>query len=211
MSTPSKVSMANLAITKVGGARITSFGDDSPEARAIVSVYGEIRDEVLCEALWTFSQTRFALTQKDEDPVWTDDGMTIVYARPSDLIKINFVNFANARIKLEAAGILSDTSGLKILYTARVDDPVKYFPAFTNAMSTRLAAEIAFTLTTSRTLARELLEKYIKIDLPKAVAQDSQQGSVIPAIQDEWTGSRIAGTGSAVVGRAGQQTWHPFF
>ena len=151
------------------------------------------------------------MTQLDEDPVWTDDGMIIIYSKPPDYIKLNFVNFANARVKVEEAGILSDTSGLKILYTARVDNPVKYFPAFTNAMATRLAAEIAYAITNSRTLGESLMEKYLKIDLPKAMAQDSQQGTPLPPVQDEWVGSRIAGTGSSVVGRTGMATWHPIW
>ena len=207
MSSASKVRVANRAIIKVGGNPINAFDENSPEARAINAAYPEVRDEVLCEDLWTFAQKRANLVQLDEDPVWTDDDMSVIYAKPSDYLKMNFKNISFAKVKVEEAGILSDSEGLGILYTARIDDPTKYFPSFTTALVYKLAAEIAFTLTKSRTLMESLEGLYLEKYLPKAT-KDAQQGDPVEAAQSAWETARISGF-SQIEGRTGQEIWTP--
>jgi hypothetical protein len=205
----SKVALVNLALVKIGAKRISSFTENTPEARAVNAIYDDIRDEVLTEHLWSFAQKRAVLATLSTTPVMTEDGMTIVYAKPSDFLKLNFVSDSNAIVKVEQDGILSDTTGLKIIYTARIDDPTKYFPQFVSALACRLAVELCYNLIESATKAQALMEEYEKIKLPRAIAIDSQQGTPISARMDEWELARNVGVGFETH-RPGEATWHPF-
>ena len=197
-----------MVLSKLGAKRITTTSDDTVSARAAVAVYTEILDEVLMEAPWTFAQKRVALAELGTDPVWEDDGMTVAYGIPTDMLKLNYVNTPSATIRVESVGILSDTSGLEILYTYRATDTTKYSTMFVTALATRLAAEMAFGLTNSKTAMEYLMKEYEDIRLPRVIAADSQQGSPRQMAQNEWLGSRTSGSGG-IGGRSGWSTWEP--
>lgn len=207
----SKIQIANFALSKLGSRRIISLSEDTEEARVISATYDLILDEVLCEHEWSFAQKRAALAQLDTTLPMTDDGVSIVYAKPPDIIKLNYVNFEYATVKVESYGIVSNVNGLKLIYTYRNTDPTTYHPQFTTALAMRLASEIGFNLTESTSKAQALFEEYEKIRLPRAIASDSQQSTPLQPIQDEWEKSRIGGSSSGLVGRAGQQTWYPIY
>ena len=198
-----------MALSKLGAKRITTTSDDTVSARAAVAVYTEILDEVLMESPWTFAQKRVALAELGTDPVWTDDSMTIAYGIPTDMLKLNYTNMPSAIVRVEAVGILSDTSSLEILYTYRATDTTKYSTMFVTALATRLAAEMAFGLTNSKTAMEYLMKEYEDIRLPRAIQCDSQMGSPVGAIADEWLSSRISGSSGQITGRTGDSTWYP--
>ena len=157
---------------------------------------------------WTFAQKRVALAELGTDPVWTDDGMSIAYGIPTDMLKLNYTNIRSARVRIEGVGILSDTSSLEILYTYRATDTTKYSTMFVTALATRLASEMAFGLTNSKTAMEYLMKEYEDIRLPRAIAADSQQGSPRQMAQNEWLGSRISGSGG-IAGQTSWDTWYP--
>lgn len=203
----SKTKVANSALGKVGARFISSFNELSDEARIVNEVYNDILDEVLSEHLWTFAQKRAVLAVITGTPVMTEDGVTIIYAKPSDFIKLNFTNDPFSLVKVEGNEILSDTEDLKIIYTFRNEDPIKYFAKFTQALIYRLAAEICFALTESVKKTADLQNYYDNEALPSAVSVDSQQGTPVAPMQDEWLNSRIFGAGRfATTG----DTWHPW-
>ncbi|MFA5499489.1 MAG: hypothetical protein WC404_00240 [Candidatus Omnitrophota bacterium] len=201
----SKIKIANLALVKIGGKRISSFDEDSAFARAVKEVYDDARDDVLAEHMWTFAQKRAVLVQSAIIPVMTEDGMSIVYTPPTDLIKVNFVNIKGAVYRIEENGILSNTEGLKIIYTYRNDNPITYFSKFTSAFVCKLAYDLCFCITESKSKAESLLEEYEKIRLPRAIAADSQQGTPMAPQQDEWLLARQSGSQYGSTG----ETWHP--
>jgi len=208
MGSATSVRIINMALSKLGAKRITTISDDTVSARAAVAVYTEILDEVLMEAQWTFAQKRAALAVLTGDPTWTEDGMSIRYSYPTDFLKLNFTSDGSAKIRLEQDAILSDTASLKILYTYRATDTTKYSTMFVTALATRLAAEMAFGLTSSKTAMEYLMKEYEEIRLPRAIAADSQQGSPLSPSQNEWLGSRTSGSGG-IGGRSGWATWEP--
>jgi len=143
-----------------------------------------------------------------EIPAMDEDGMDVVYYRPTDFVELSLISDANAIVKWEGSRILSNVTGLKIIYTYQNDTPSTYTASFRKALANKIAAEIAFSITQSRSLAEALLEKYTKITLPKACSNDSSQGTPMEMRADEWENARISGSG-ATVPRANQQTWHP--
>lgn len=208
-----KIGLANVALRKIGAARISNLTDDTPEARAVNDVYPDILKEVLSEEIWTFAQHRATLAQLSITIPSDYDGVTIAYALPNDFVKLNFYSDRSALVSLENISgqnvLLSDTNGLAIRYTFYNDDPATYGSNFTAALIARLASEICFNLTQATKESKILYENYLKVLLPKARSTDAQQGTPNEAVQDEWEIARnIAGSG--IIGRPGQQTWHPY-
>jgi hypothetical protein len=137
----------------------------------------------------------------------TDTETTVVvYQKPADMVKLIKKSSSAAVVKVEQDKIIADVQSLKIIYTFLNTDATQYFSKFTQALVTRLAAEIAFPVTNSLQKAEQLLKIYNDIDLPKAVAIDSTQSTPEEAQQDEWLNAHLEGTSRfATTG----QTWHP--
>jgi len=210
MVTISDVSICNQALIALGGTTITSLEERTKNARICNATYEQTRNNVLTDHIWTFAQKRAELTDLDEEPEWTDDLMTVTYEKPDDCLKINFVNIQSAIVKIEGDEILSNVSGLKVKYTYEVTDPTTFFPKFVEALVARLAAEMAYAVTSSRSLADSLFTIYYEKKLPRAISADSQQGTPQGVAQDDILASRISGGGS-LIGRAGFETWYPCY
>jgi len=297
-----KLSVSNQALTLIGGARLTTYGETTTEeGRVISAVYDDVRDMVLGEHPWGFAQKRAVLVDMtkpvidiwvtetayavddvveydsehytcliahtsdvftvdltavkwelttdwvtattyspgdqvyyngvsyscvtlhtsgvwatdlaavkwiaSEYPAMDEDNMTKVYKLPSDFVHLSYTSDENAKVKVEGARVLSDTGSLKIAYTYQNDTPSLYTAMFRIALSVRLAAEICFNLTNMATKAADLMEKYETIDLPKAMATDSNQETPRSVRQDEWENAKRAGAG--IIGKTGDATWHP--
>lgn len=149
-----------------------------------------------------------------DEMVFTDDGMSVVYAEPSNLLKINFINdpnitFARESMLINSTAvkvILADSNNLKIKYTFQNDDLRTYFASALTALAGQLAMISCYNLVESRTVRSDIRDEYEKILLPRAISSDSQQGTPNEARSDEWESGRLVG---GLVGRAGAQTWHP--
>ena len=130
MTAISEVSICNQALIALGAKTISALSESSKNARICNALYAQKRDNVLTDHVWNFAQKRAVLATLETDPTWTDDDMTVMYQKPTDCLKINYVNIESAVVKIEEDKILSDTTGLKIKYTQRITDPMKYFPKF---------------------------------------------------------------------------------
>lgn len=208
MTAISEVSICNQALIALGGATIASLTENSKNARLCNAIYNQTRDNVLTDHVWNFAQKRAVLATLADPPVWDEDWMTVRYQKPTDCLKINFVSIESAIVKIESDKILSNETGLKIKYTERVTDPMKFFPKFVEALVARLSAELAYAVTSSKTLAESLFTIYYEKKLPQAISLDSQQGSAQAIAQDDILISRISG-GGPLSGRAGFETWFP--
>lgn len=148
----------------------------------------------------------------EDEILFTEDDTSIIYAEPTDLLKLTHVNDKDAVHFRESMLINSvatkviraNAEGLKIIYTFQNDDLRTYYPPSFEALATKLAADAAFDITENNKKASELLQEYETVRLPRAIASDSQQGSPTEARQDAWETARE--TGQFVV--AGE-TWHP--
>ena len=208
MAAITEESICNQALVALGGTAIATLTERTKNGRLCNTMYAQTRNNVLTDHIWNFAQKRIALTDLDTEPEWTDDLMTVTYSKPTDCLKINFVNIESAIFKIEGDKVLSNESGLKIKYTSEITDPTKFFSKFIEALVARLAAEMAYAVTSSRSLADSLFTIYYNKKLPQAISVDSQQGTPQAAKQDDILASRISGGGS-LIGRAGFETWFP--
>ena len=145
--------------------------------------------------------------QKAFDLPATDSDVIYVYNKPSDMVKPIKKSIQNATVKIELNKIIADEPDLAIVYTYFNETPSQYFPKFTQALITRLASEICFTITNSAKKTNDLKSLYEDMDLPRAISVDSTQGTPTEAMQDEWLNARIVGSGGySTTG----ETWHPY-
>jgi hypothetical protein len=185
-----KVELINKALTYIGAAPITSIDDSTNNARIMNRVYDSSRRSILSECMWNFAVKRSLLATSAETLDWYDTGVTIVYMKPSDCIRIFSTNSASATWKEEGDLIVSDTNGLGIKYVYDLDIPSKYPASFAEAFVDRLAADAAFMILNSVKIAEAYLEKYEKLSLPKARAENAQVGTQQYVLDDAWENAK---------------------
>lgn len=197
----SQVEIANRALTKLGAARIISFGDDNKQARAISSMWDIVRDSELRAHIWSFSVKRTALPALVSTPDW---GYEYEYQVPGDylrLLQVNDVyngpsmddyrNGATADYVLEGRKILTDFGApLKIRYIARMEDTTMWDTNFVEAFACKLAFELAEDLTQSNQKKGTAFDEY-KMSLMTAVRAASIEQPAQDLPDNSWLLSRL--------------------
>jgi hypothetical protein len=197
----SQVDIANRALTKLGAARIISFSDDNKQARAVSSMFNIVRDAELRSHIWSFSVKRASLAALVSTPDW---GFQKEFQIPSDCLRILMVNdvyggpsmedYRNqpvADYSLEGNKILTDFSApLKIRYIARIADTTQWDAMFVEAMSCRLAMELAEDLTQSNS-KRELAQAEYMAALRGAIRASAVEQPSQAMPDNEWLLSRL--------------------
>ena len=197
----SQVDIANRALTKLGAARIISFGDDNKQARAVSSMFDIVRDAELRSHIWSFSIKRTSLPALISAPDW---GFKSEYQIPADCLRILMVNdvyggpnmsdYRNsptADYSLEGNKILTDFGApLKLRYISRVQDTTQWDSMFVEAMACRLAMEMAEDLTQSNT-KRELAQAEYMAMLRSAIRASSIEQPAQDLPDNSWLLSRI--------------------
>jgi hypothetical protein len=182
----SKVEIANLALEMVAAREINSFTDGSVNASIIARWYPRTLRYCLNKSLWTFATKRVDLVATSDTIPWNSYGMDYSYAYPSDKVRIFGYSYPRARVREEATWILSDTDGLGCLYVYLNDNPETYTPEFEEALATKIAADIAFKVTTDESVTKAMIEKFQSIALPEALSVNSQNSTPTSVIDDEW-------------------------
>lgn len=190
----SKTDIVNKALTLVGASPITDISDDSENARVLNRVYETALKYVLSECKWNFATKRANLSEITNTLDFNDVGESIVYQKPTDMIRIYSVNPPRASWREEGDNIISDSSELGVRYVYYLDTPSKYPMYFTEAFIDKLASDVAYTIVNSATLAEKFVNKYEKISLPKAVSANSQTGIQQGMQDDAWEFAKFQDT-----------------
>jgi len=197
----SSIEIANRALTKLGAARIISFGDDNKQARAVQSMFDIVRDAELRAHIWSFAIKRASLAALTSTPDW---GYTYEYQVPSDLLRIlqvndvyngpSFEDYRNqsvAEYALEGNKILTDFAApLRIRYVAQITDTSQWDSTFVEAFACRLAVEMAEDLTQSNT-KRELAQKEYEQALMMAIKAGGLETPPQALPDNTWVLSRL--------------------
>jgi hypothetical protein len=197
----SEVEIANRALTKLGAARIISFGDDNKQARSISSMFDIVRDSELRAHIWSFSVKRVALPALVSTPDW---GYDLQYEVPSDYLRLlqvndfyngpsldDYRNAATADYVLEGRKILTNFGApLKVRYIARVEDTTMWDTNFVEAFACKLAFELAEDLTQSNQKKDTAYNEY-KIAIMTAVRSASIEQPAQDLPDNSWLLSRL--------------------
>lgn len=175
----SVVGIVNSGLIKVGADTITSLTDDSPEARAANAQYEKLRDEVLRAHPWNFAVTRASLARLAEAPAF---GFAYQYQLPADCLRVLAMNLGRARFEIEGRRLLTDEESADIVYIARITDPNAFDAMFREALAYRIAADLAYPLANSTTLAGTMMQLY-RDALALARAIDGQEGGAQTAVE----------------------------
>jgi len=185
-----KTELINKALTLIGAAPITSIDDSTNNARIMNRVYDSSLRSILSECCWNFATKRKLLATSSETLDWYDTGVTIIYGKPSDCIRIFGTNDDAATWKEEGDLIMSDTTGLGIRYVYYMDTTSKFPSSFAEALVDRLASDTAFMVLNNSKIAQAYLEKYERVSLPKARSENAQVGTQQYLKDDAWENAK---------------------
>lgn len=150
----SDVDIVNMALAHIGDkATVTSISpsDGSVQADIAARVYAQVRDWLLERFAWKFARRRATLAELSTVMGSWDH----VYAEPNNCLRLLSVlptgytsDDAGVEFDTETDDngqglILTDAQNATVLYLARVTDPGKFTPGFTEALSWYLAASFA--------------------------------------------------------------------
>ena len=198
MATYTTVGICNHALVLCGASPITSLSDDTANARALNVVYENSRKSFLTECRWTFALTRSTLATVATTAIaFLYDSEIAVYTRPTDALRVWQMSDIEAIWREEGAYIISNTASLGTLYTFDHSEIGLWRHKTIEAFIDKLCSDICFMILNSGPKAQAFLEKYQKVTLPKAMAEDSQTGLHQEVIDNEWLKSKYGGGGNA--------------
>lgn len=190
------VDICNLALTHIGAFPMTSLSEATPEAGYCNRLYPVARDTVLREHAWNFAAKTVALaTVTDTHPRYD-----YVYALPADCLvarkiintlsdaKIDFEIFRNADDS--AQRIATDQAEAELAYTAKTTNTLFFNPEFIDALSWRLAADLAMPIRGDLNAQQSAMNMYFSI-IMKAQAVDANEGSKGPSTTCAFLDARL--------------------
>lgn len=198
---PSKVQIANIALTTyLGKGRINALDDRAPAAQAVDIHYDEVRREILSEWPWNFAtrQAMLARVSVNDRPEWESK-----FSLPAKLLRLNWVNdplsakdalqcrrvYDTAR-HVQGSFIYSDLTEASAEFISDVDDPTVYPPKFTQAFAALLAARMVAVLVETASKAQAAMDAYT-VYLDEAKVADIQTEPPIVVIKGiNWAEAR---------------------
>jgi len=190
-TTTAKLNIINKALTLIGAEPINTLSDGTTNSDIVDRVYTTALKSILSECQWGFATKRALLTTVATTTIaWFysgDNADSIVYSKPSDIIRIFGTNDDDALWRDEGDYIIADTSGLGLKYVYYTTDAEKYPASFVEALVDLVAYQACFMIVNSASKAREMFEKYEKVSLPKAKSENAQTGVQQYLKDDAWT------------------------
>ena len=179
----SDVSICNQALSWLGQRPIISLNDPSTTAQLCKANYELLRDAVLESHSWTFALGSVKL----ESTQLNEFGTEHVYPIDNEWLHILHVyrdipnggnyggNFSQANWHIEGQKIVAKETVLFVEFIKRVKAPNQFSSLFIQALSARLAADLAVPVTENRKLQADMWALY-ENKLEEAVARDGMQG-----------------------------------
>ena len=158
----SVVQICNAALTALGADSIVSLTEASEQARLCKSRYESVRDAVLRAHPWNGAVARATLPAASETPLF---GYLYRYSLPTDPYCLRVLKLAeNAAFRTAGRFLETDAAPpVRIEFIKRVEDPNDFDSLLSEAISARLAAEIAYKLTGSGQVREEQWRLYLAV------------------------------------------------
>jgi hypothetical protein len=190
----SETDVANMALRLVGGTRITSLTQGTPNANAVQDIFEFVRDTLL-EYPWNFATKRVELAQSATPPGF---GYDFAYALPSDWLftlsvhdndgGVGTIDYRHEQVGAQNV-ISTNCTSVYIVYTYKETDTNLMPPAFRTALASAMARDLAITVANSNTL-EDQLSKRAKKDLAHAKSLDAMGSFPEPRPRGTWANSR---------------------
>ena len=179
MAASSETGIVNTGLILLGELPILSLTDDSDVARAANAVFTQIRDEVLAHHPWNGCTKQVTLAQLSGTPIF---GWSYQYVYPSDGLRILFTDDDQYSWKVsigtdgQSKVVLSNAPTMAVEYIFRQTNVSRYGSWLSFAMSKRMAAELALTLTQHQGKAQGFMAAY-QAQLSMSKMMDGQEQS----------------------------------
>ena len=183
----SSIDLCNSALTLLGQPTITSLSANSRAAKLVNQRYQYIIDAVLRAYPWNCAIERKSLSADSTAPTF---GYDYRYALPTSpyCLKVIEMEEKDMVFKIEGRYLLTDESSAKILYIARI--AVGTFDSLLfEAVAARIAADIAFPLTNSTSMAQNAMQAY-QFKINEAQDIDAQEGTSEEIYAEDWINAR---------------------
>jgi len=195
----SKVQICNLALSNIHftDTTISNFDTDTGKAASQCRIrYDVVRRFVLADHHWNFAGKRIALADIQNPPAtWG-----YRYDYPSDCLQFRAIqkiskNAVPLPYQVEDDGtdgglcILTDVESAIGIYTRDVENAALFSPSFVDALSWRMASELAAPLTGNLRI-QEVCESVYRTKLAAAKSADGMEGQASAALNAPWERAR---------------------
>lgn len=194
-----KVEICNIALSRIGMDSIERIDEASQQARKCQQFYDVTRRNVLRAVPWPFATRRVRLALKEETP----PDYKYAYGYPADAVCLRklFADKFNNIPEKTPYKIVSNKTG-KLLYTNVADAWIEYTAdvtdcslfddGFIQAFSWKLAAEMAFTLTSNNGIFSMCVQMFNDYK-ERAMAEAMNEENVIDQDLDTFANARFSG------------------
>ncbi len=197
------VDACNLALARLGDARISSMSDGSAQAAYCTTFYAHTLKELQTDYDWQFCR-KLATATATTAPAF---GYSAAYTLPADflrLLRVNGIDEDENFGKWEIVGATLHTSltaPIQIDYIANVTTVTLFPPVFTELFSLKLAANLAMPLTGSKELFSQIAEAFAanlqRPSVKQLVATSARERTAAATSVDELCRQAILRLGTA--------------
>lgn len=174
----SAIDICNLALSRLGAQRITSFSDDTIEAQECDAIYAMVTEDVQSMGPWMCQKFRVALPQVTAAPAF---GFNFAYQLPVSPLCLRVLKFDNMKVgdsdfQIENNLLLTNNTFASILYMGLVTDEQAYDPYLKFTIVDFLAAQMAYKITGSIDTQQKLMQ-YAEQKMGQRLTLSGLQGS----------------------------------
>lgn len=190
----SNVFICNLALQKLGAARITNLSDGSANSNECNAAFEHVRDTELRTNKWKFALSRTVLAAVPVSPAF---GYAFAYPLPSDCLRPLFPSRVELDWKVENHNgvpslLTSEGDAIELRYIKRVTDPTLFDPLFVEAVACKLAIQLCERLTQSNT-KKEAAERAYTYAIKEARRINAIEIGRAKSPPDTWVAARSVG------------------
>jgi len=156
------VQICNIALTRVGGKRISSLSEQSENAIIANTIYNPIYEHVLASYEWHCAIRRAKLAQLSSSPEYEYDYKYQLPSSPKCLRVLS--TYPEAEYKIEGQALLCNVDQIYIRYIARVDES-ELDSHVALVVAARLAIEFANRVAQDTALKGQLWQEFQLIEL----------------------------------------------
>lgn len=157
---------------------ISSFDDDTEQARSAAEQYPNALRECLARADWSFASVVENLPEATRpETVAEDPELPYFYQPPSGLVRLLEVGTATTRWRLDRDGLRADAPApLRVRFTGEITNEAILPAAFQTAVALRLAQLLGPRWLGTRSKL-QILDQQFDIEIARAKKQDSRSAS----------------------------------
>ena len=190
----SVVDICNSGLNLLGASTITALTDDSKNARLCNQRYEPVRNRIFRSHAWNCLTKRVQLAQDSAAPVVE---YSYQYTLPADCLRVLKIHTgttdsieSDIDYQIEGRKVRTNEGTVYLVYIALVTDPNEYDVYLQEAISSALAADIAYAVTNNATLSKnyqELADERLR----EARFVDATENSLGTIESNEFTNARL--------------------